>query len=141
MIPWKYGFKSAKSIVKIRFVEQQPVNSWQYAQPSEYGFYSNVNPDVSIIRAGARPPRGPAAGTVQEQPDARCSTATATRSRSLHRDGSEEELLARSVTANQLIRWVLKPAVFLGALVPAATILPDVGRLLRRTERVARADR
>jgi sulfoxide reductase catalytic subunit YedY len=50
VIPWKYGFKSAKSIVKIRFVEQQPVNSWQFAQPSEYGFYSNVNPEVDHPR-------------------------------------------------------------------------------------------
>jgi sulfoxide reductase catalytic subunit YedY len=50
VIPWKYGFKSAKSIVKIRFVEQQPVNSWQFAQPTEYGFYSNVNPQVDHPR-------------------------------------------------------------------------------------------
>jgi sulfoxide reductase catalytic subunit YedY len=50
VIPWKYGFKSAKSIVKIRFVEQQPLNSWQRAQPNEYGFYSNVNPMVDHPR-------------------------------------------------------------------------------------------
>jgi methionine sulfoxide reductase catalytic subunit len=50
VIPWKYGFKSAKSIVKIRFVEQQPVNSWNRAQPNEYGFYSNVNPMVDHPR-------------------------------------------------------------------------------------------
>jgi methionine sulfoxide reductase catalytic subunit len=46
VVPWKYGFKSIKSIVKIRFVEQQPVGSWELAAPHEYGFYSNVNPDV-----------------------------------------------------------------------------------------------
>jgi len=50
IVPWKYGFKSAKSIVRIRFVEKQPVNSWQVAQPSEYGFYSNVNPNVDHPR-------------------------------------------------------------------------------------------
>jgi len=50
VIPWKYGFKGAKSIVKIRFTEQQPVNSWQRAQPSEYGFYANVNPTVDHPR-------------------------------------------------------------------------------------------
>ena len=50
VVPWKYGFKSAKSIVKIRFTEQQPLNSWQRAQPSEYGFYSNVNPTVDHPR-------------------------------------------------------------------------------------------
>ena len=50
VIPWKYGFKSAKSIVRIRFTEQQPMNSWQLAAPNEYGFYSNVNPNVDHPR-------------------------------------------------------------------------------------------
>jgi sulfoxide reductase catalytic subunit YedY len=46
IIPWKYGFKSAKSIVKIRFVEKMPKTSWRKANSREYGFYANVNPDV-----------------------------------------------------------------------------------------------
>lgn len=46
VVPWKYGFKSIKSIVRISFVESQPVSSWMQAAPREYGFYSNVNPDV-----------------------------------------------------------------------------------------------
>ncbi|HVL58236.1 MAG TPA: protein-methionine-sulfoxide reductase catalytic subunit MsrP [Burkholderiaceae bacterium] len=46
VVPWKYGFKSGKSIVRIRFVEQQPVTSWSRSAPHEYGFYSNVNPEV-----------------------------------------------------------------------------------------------
>lgn len=50
VIPWKYGFKSAKSIVKIRLVEQQPVSSWMQAGPDEYGFYANVNPTVDHPR-------------------------------------------------------------------------------------------
>jgi len=50
VVPWKYGFKSIKSIVKIRLVEQQPVSSWMKAIPSEYGFYSNVNPEVDHPR-------------------------------------------------------------------------------------------
>ena len=50
VVPWKYGFKSAKSLVRIRFVERQPVNSWQKSAPSEYGFYSNVNPSVDHPR-------------------------------------------------------------------------------------------
>jgi methionine sulfoxide reductase catalytic subunit len=50
VIPWKYGFKSAKSIVKIRFVEKPPVTSWMQAGPGEYGFYSNVNPEVDHAR-------------------------------------------------------------------------------------------
>ena len=49
-IPWKYGFKSGKSIVAIRFTEQQPRTSWQVAAPHEYGFYANVNPEVSHPR-------------------------------------------------------------------------------------------
>jgi methionine sulfoxide reductase catalytic subunit len=50
VVPWKYGFKSIKSIIKIRFVEQQPTTSWSLAQPREYGFYSNVNPLVDHPR-------------------------------------------------------------------------------------------
>jgi methionine sulfoxide reductase catalytic subunit len=50
VVPWKYGFKSAKSIVRIRFTEEQPMNSWQQATPNEYGFYSNVNPNVDHPR-------------------------------------------------------------------------------------------
>jgi methionine sulfoxide reductase catalytic subunit len=45
IIPWKYGFKSAKSIVKVRFVDKQPHTLWNDAAPGEYGFYSNVNPN------------------------------------------------------------------------------------------------
>ena len=50
VVPWKYGFKSIKSIVRIHFTEQMPVTSWNQSQPSEYGFYSNVNPDVDHPR-------------------------------------------------------------------------------------------
>ncbi len=50
VVPWKYGFKSAKSIVKIRLLEKQPRTSWEEAAASEYGFYSNVNPKVDHPR-------------------------------------------------------------------------------------------
>lgn len=50
IVPWKYGFKSIKSIVKIRFVENQPATTWNKAAPNEYGFYSNVNPTVDHPR-------------------------------------------------------------------------------------------
>ena len=50
IVPWKYGFKSIKSIVKIRFTEKQPPTSWNVLAPREYGFYSNVNPSVSHPR-------------------------------------------------------------------------------------------
>jgi len=50
VVPWKYGFKSAKSLVAIRFVERQPLTSWHRAAPQEYGFYANVNPQVDHPR-------------------------------------------------------------------------------------------
>jgi sulfoxide reductase catalytic subunit YedY len=50
VIPWKYGFKNGKSVVKIRFTERQPQTTWNIAQPREYGFYSNVNPEVDHPR-------------------------------------------------------------------------------------------
>ena len=46
VVPWKYGFKGIKSIVKVRFAEKQPVSSWQLNYPQAYGFYANVNPSV-----------------------------------------------------------------------------------------------
>ena len=50
VVPWKYGFKNIKSIVKIRFTEHQPTSTWNEIGPKEYGFYSNVNPDVDHPR-------------------------------------------------------------------------------------------
>jgi sulfoxide reductase catalytic subunit YedY len=50
VVPWKYGFKSIKSIVSIRLVQVQPPTSWNMQAPDEYGFYSNVNPDVDHPR-------------------------------------------------------------------------------------------
>jgi sulfoxide reductase catalytic subunit YedY len=50
VLPWKYGFKSCKSIVRIHFQERQPETSWNMAAPREYGFYSNVNPEVDHPR-------------------------------------------------------------------------------------------
>jgi sulfoxide reductase catalytic subunit YedY len=50
VVPWKYGFKNVKSIVSIRFVDKMPQTAWSQANPREYGFYSNVNPDVDHPR-------------------------------------------------------------------------------------------
>jgi sulfoxide reductase catalytic subunit YedY len=50
VVPWKYGFKSIKSIVRITVQDEEPVNTWQALQPSEYGFYANVNPNVDHPR-------------------------------------------------------------------------------------------
>ena len=50
VVPWKYGFKGAKSIVMIGFLAKPPINTWQRLAPSEYGFYANVNPEVDHPR-------------------------------------------------------------------------------------------
>ncbi|MDX1673285.1 MAG: protein-methionine-sulfoxide reductase catalytic subunit MsrP [Longimicrobiales bacterium] len=50
VVPWKYGFKSIKSIVRIELIDHMPVNTWKQMQPSEYGFYANVNPNVDHPR-------------------------------------------------------------------------------------------
>ena len=50
VVPWKYGFKSIKAVVKIELVAEQPVSLWMIAAPDEYGFYANVNPEVDHPR-------------------------------------------------------------------------------------------
>ncbi|MDH5650023.1 MAG: protein-methionine-sulfoxide reductase catalytic subunit MsrP [Gammaproteobacteria bacterium] len=50
VVPWKYGFKNIKSIVSLRFTEQEPINTWQATNSREYGFYANVNPEVDHPR-------------------------------------------------------------------------------------------
>jgi sulfoxide reductase catalytic subunit YedY len=50
VVPWKYGFKSIKSIVSLRFTRRQPMSSWMVSAPNEYGFYANVNPEVDHPR-------------------------------------------------------------------------------------------
>ncbi len=78
--PWKYGFKSAKMIVKFNFTDKEPRTTWNDADGQEYGFYSNVNP-TTTMPAGLRPTS--AASTPGSSPapsPPRCSTATATRS-------------------------------------------------------------
>lgn len=57
MVPWKYGFKSLKSIVRIRFTEDQPRTAWNVTTPREYGFYANVNPHVDHPRWSQRSER------------------------------------------------------------------------------------
>ncbi|MEZ5455180.1 MAG: protein-methionine-sulfoxide reductase catalytic subunit MsrP [Lysobacteraceae bacterium] len=57
VVPWKYGFKSIKSITRIRFTSEQPETSWNRMQPSEYGFYANVNPEVDHPRWSQRSER------------------------------------------------------------------------------------
>ena len=69
VVPWKYGFKGIKSIVTIRFTEQMPPTSWNMSQPREYGFYANVNPEVSHPRwSQARERRIGAGAFASKQP-------------------------------------------------------------------------
>jgi sulfoxide reductase catalytic subunit YedY len=68
-VPWKYGFKSGKSIVRIRFTEKQPMNSWHVAQPNEYGFYANVNPNVDHPRWSQKKERVIGAGLFEKLRD------------------------------------------------------------------------
>lgn len=71
VVPWKYGFKSIKSIVRIRFTEKQPPTTWNIANASEYGFYSNVNPDRPHPRwSQARERRIGANGQIERIPTA-----------------------------------------------------------------------
>ncbi len=72
VVPWKYGFKSGKSIVKIRFVEKQPTTAWNKAAPQEYGFYSNVNPEgrPPALEPGHRAAHRRGRPVRQEAPDA-----------------------------------------------------------------------
>ena len=62
VVPWKYGFKSVKSIVRIRFTERMPQTSWALSAPSEYGFFANVNPDVDHPRWSQKSERRIGAG-------------------------------------------------------------------------------
>jgi methionine sulfoxide reductase catalytic subunit len=67
VIPWKYGFKSAKSIVKIRFTSDQPPTAWNDMAPREYGFYSNVNPNVDHPRWSQKTERRIGASIFQQR--------------------------------------------------------------------------
>ncbi len=66
VVPWKYGFKSIKSIVAIRFTEQRPRSSWERSAPREYGFYANVNPEVDHPRWSQKTERRIGAGSLWE---------------------------------------------------------------------------
>lgn len=67
IVPWKYGFKSIKSIVRISFTEKQPPTTWSEAAPSEYGFYANVNPEVDHPRWSQAKERRIGAGLFAEK--------------------------------------------------------------------------
>ena len=92
IVPWKYGFKSGKSIVRIEFVEEQPTTTWMLAGPSEYGFYSNVNPAVDHPRWSQRRERVLPGLFASRQTETFNGYARAGRL-ALRRHGPEDELL------------------------------------------------
>ena len=96
IVPWKYGFKSVKSIVKIRFTERQPRTAWNIAAPDEYGFYANVNPKVDHPRwSQATERRLGALALRPAQPDSSLQWIRQRGGRSLQRHGSAALLLIR----------------------------------------------
>ena len=107
VVPWKYGFKSIKSIVRIRLTEREPMNSWQLSAPNEYGFYSNVNPERDHPRwSQARERR---IGEFLMRPTLMFNGYGDQVASLYCRNGSEEILL--------------KPLVFAAALVPFALLI------------------
>lgn len=69
VVPWKYGFKSIKSIVKVTLTDEQPVTTWNSLQPNEYGFYANVNPDVDHPRWSQASERKIGGGLIAKRQD------------------------------------------------------------------------
>ena len=93
IVPWKYGFKGGKSIVKIRFVEKQPTTTWNIAAPNEYGFYANVNPDRRS--SPLEPGHGAAARRVLQEADPDVQRLRRPGRLALRRDGPAGQLLSR----------------------------------------------
>ena len=135
IIPWKYGFKSTKAIVKIRFMEKQPDTAWNKANAHEYGFYSNVNPEVDHPRWSQATER-----RLGEFSNARrsCSTATAIRSPACTQEWTCERITNR-VQANRWSNAVVAPHQVDQATrvfaVPCASGKPGVEGLSRRAGR------
>ncbi len=100
-IPWKYGFKSGKSIVRIRFTDKMPRTSWAYQNSAEYGFYANVNPTVDhpTVDPGAR---GAAAGILQEPADADVQRLRGSGRKHVRRNGPPEVLLIIDIDAERV---------------------------------------
>ena len=93
VVPWKYGFKSIKSIVKIKLVEKQPPTTWNMSNAREYGFYSNVNPErgSSALEPGDR---AAAAANSSRTHDADVQRLRRPGGQPLRGHGPEEELLS-----------------------------------------------
>ena len=91
VVPWKYGFKSAKAIVRIRFTDKQPLNTWNISAPQEYGFYSNVNPNVDHPRWSQAKERR--LGRILQAPHPDVQRLRRSGREPVQRNGSEEKFL------------------------------------------------
>ena len=117
VIPWKYGFKSAKSIVRIRLTDTEPKTAWNKAAPQEYGFYSNVNPTVDHPRWSQATERR--IGEFRRRQTLHVQRLRRSGRVALHRDGPQEELLSVSSGARAI---ALKVGVWLVGLAPLASL-------------------
>ena len=111
VVPWKYGFKSIKSIVKIQLVEKEPPTTWNISGPSEYGFYSNVNPERDHPRWSQTKERR--IGEFRLRDTAEVQRLRRSGGWPVHRDGSSQVLLRgmNKVLSSRWTKVVLVPAV------------------------------
>ena len=121
VIPWKYGFKSAKSIVRIRLTDAEPKTAWNKAAPQEYGFYSNVNPTVDhpALEPGHRAPHR----RVPPAPDADVQRLRRPGGLAVHGAGPQEELLSVTrpgvASALKVVVWAVALARWPGCCTAA----------------------
>ena len=118
VVPWKYGFKSAKSIVKIRFVERSRAPAWVKAAAQEYGFYSNVNPNVDHPRWSQATERriGEDGLFQKKRPTLMFNGYEAPSRPALRRHGPQEIFL--TVARSPLLHPAAKPLLFAACLLP-----------------------
>ena len=116
-VPWKYGFKSIKSIVRFNFTDQRPKSYWEDLQSSEYGFWANVNPEVSHPRWSQASEE--ILGTGGERKPTSCSTATANTSpastRGWRANGCGPRPLSRSTRRKEIPNAAARPRLFFRA--------------------------
>ena len=128
MVPWKYGFKSIKSIVHIRFTSRQPNNTWKLIAPREYGFYANVNPAFRI-HAGVRPGSGVSPSTLLDQNWRHAAVQWLRRAGRL--------TLRRHGSGPPLLTGLWKSALFIALATPLALLAYDIsGELIEPGSRL-----
>ena len=125
IVPWKYGFKGVKAIMKISFVDKQPGNTWQVANPDEYGFYANVNPEVDHPRWTQASERR--IGQFRRQKTLMFNGYADQVAKLYAGHGSEEEFLTKARVSGFRVQWGKVGVFCLGAGSPGAA-LPGASR-------------